>query len=714
MGWTGPATWGPAWPAPYGGIRPSGRQRRPVNVQSAHIGIIELGRVGCGALLRLMQHGVRNFALADTRPVLAADIVDSPLFGWEDLGRARAEVALARLQTWGPRTHLEVRPGPEAGFAWDFAWLGECDACVLAADVYAPQYAFAVNVACLMHGVPLLPGLLMGVVGQLGPLVRSGGSPCLRCADLRILTTSKRPSYPAPMLPDPAVAGRVGWALADEVARLITTPEQLTTNGILHYLWSNGAATQHPVLRTTRCPDCAALPPFLPLRSPTELVYQDQPPADARRILGVQNRLVDPVTGLIRTLQRAEVSADDPSVPQWVATVADIGWTSFGTDAVYCGGTDLSEEAALAAALGEAVERSAACQPGYGDMRVATYGDVAADAIDPLAWDVFHPLTRQQAGFPYLAPAHEQPVSWVWGYALGERRPVLAPAARVFVPFRPLVPGDQTDVPTLSGFSTGNTLEEATLGAVLEVLERDAFMLAWANRLPMQRLEIDRLSADDVGAYVAAFEDRGLQVRCSAIRLDLGSHLVVAMARASKPNEPATVIATAADLDLTSACRRALKELVANRQYIRHEMLRAQGRFPPPDPALIIDQAAHGLLYARPDMVGPLDPWWEPAGSVPLPPAAPATSPWSRLFCCIGAIAQAGLQVFVVDLTPPEIKELGLWTVKALIPGTYPMNFDSRWPHFGGVRMRNAPVAAGLRADAVPFEELNRVPHPFP
>ena len=188
MGWTGPATWGPAWPAPYGGIRPSGRQRRPVDVHSAQVGIIELGRVGCGALLRLMQHGVGNFVLADTRPVLASDIADSPLFGWEDLGRARAEAALARLQVWNPPTHLEVRAGPEAGFAWEYAWLGECDVCVLAADVYTPQYAFAVNAACLIHGVPLLPGLLMGVVGQLGPLVRAGSGPCLRCADLRILT----------------------------------------------------------------------------------------------------------------------------------------------------------------------------------------------------------------------------------------------------------------------------------------------------------------------------------------------------------------------------------------------------------------------------------------------------------------------------------------------------------------------------------------------
>jgi ribosomal protein S12 methylthiotransferase accessory factor len=68
----------------------------------------------------------------------------------------------------------------------------------------------------------------------------------------------------------------------------------------------------------------------------------------------------------------------------------------------------------------------------------------------------------------------------------------------------------------------------------------------------------------------------------------------------------------------------------------------------------------------------------------------------------------------VVDLTPPEIGELGLRAVKVLVPGAYPMNFDSRWPHFGGGRLRQVPVGVGLRDDPLPISQLNRVPHPFP
>ena len=42
------------------------------------------------------------------------------------------------------------------------------------------------------------------------------------------------------------------------------------------------------------------------------------------------------------------------------------------------------------------------------------------------------------------------------------------------------------------------------------------------------------------------------------------------------------------------------------------------------------------------------------------------------------------------------------------------MNFDSRWPQLGGARLYEAPVKAGLLSRPLTFDQLNRVPHPFP
>jgi len=91
---------------------------------------------------------------------------------------------------------------------------------------------------------------------------------------------------------------------------------------------------------------------------------------------------------------------------------------------------------------------------------------------------------------------------------------------------------------------------------------------------------------------------------------------------------------------------------------------------------------------------------------VPLPPASQETGITSRLRNCIDVLMRAELEVTVVDLTAPAMESLGLRTVKVLVPGAYPMNFDGRFPHFGGKRMRSAPVTAGLRDTPTALDDL--------
>jgi ribosomal protein S12 methylthiotransferase accessory factor len=444
------------------------------------------------------------------------------------------------------------------------------------------------------------------------------------------------------------------------------------------------------------------------------LELQDQPHPDPGRILRLVSELVDPVTGPIRSLTRFEPGPTDPALHHWVTDLADPCWVSFGRDTLYCGGNALTGEVAQAAALGEAVERSSTCQVSFDDLLIAPHCDIASEALDPLAWDLFHVRTRAKDGFPYVAPSRHIELSWVWGYSLTARKSVRVPASRVFSPFRMVAPGDFFDVPIISGYSTGSTIEEAIYGALMEVIERDAFMIAWANQLRAPRLAIDRSTRGQVGEYLTAFAERGIEVRCVMIDLDLGAHAVIAIARDDRAGEPMSVIAAAADVDAAVACRRALKELSANRLNVRHEM--GQGDLGPAelDPEVVIDERAHGLLYARPEMARHLDFWWSSNECVAVPAAPTEAGVTAQIRGCVEIIGRTGLDVVVIDLTAPAMTSLGLHTVKVLVPGAYPILFDGRFPHFGGARMSGAPVAAGLRETPASFEELCALPHPFP
>jgi ribosomal protein S12 methylthiotransferase accessory factor len=677
------------------------------------IAVLGLGRTGSKAVLALIERGFRDFQLVDSRPVTAAEIESESILRPRDVGRPRGQAIEARLRGLFSGIDLEAREGPEAGADWHRHWLTRCDVCLLACDMVSEPYALDVNAAALGEEVPLIPGLVLGQVGWLGPLVRAGQGPCLHCAVLRIGVTTGANAFGAPQTPDPAMCSRVGLKLAEEVERLVSGKNNPMTERNLYHLVLPENDTRHPLLRTTDCPTCGPFGPFMPYRFPTVMDFGDRPSPGPGHILELKDKLVSPLTGPIRQVWPMQEDTGGPRLERWSCEVTDPAVRFLG-ESVYAGGTNLDRDASLGAALGEGIERFASIRPNPADVFVAPYEEIAAEAVDPMAWDLFHPQTRNSTGFPFRRPSPRQPLSWMWGWSLGEQAAKAIPVSRVFAFPHVVEPEERFDFPIVSGFAAAPSLEEAVYHGLLEVLERDAFMIAWANCLPMERLEIDSSTGGQVGEYIAAFEESGLEARCAAVRLDLGAHFVAAVGASSRPGEPARFIAAAADFDLNRACRRAISELSAGWIVVCDHLRQTGGKTPEPVAQQVTTMKAHGLLYARPDMAGYLDMWWNPPQSRPLPHPQPENTPWERLRRGVVAAAQAGMDVLAVDLTPPEIKELGLWVVKTLVPGTYPMNFDSRWPHFGGQRISGVPAELGLIERPLRFQEFQRVPHPFP
>ncbi|HEX8745094.1 MAG TPA: YcaO-like family protein [Thermoleophilaceae bacterium] len=590
----------------------------------------------------------------------------------------------------------------------DDGWFTGCELCIVAVDLPDPAALLALNARCLELGIALLPGLAMGSVGQVGPLVRGGAGACLRCADVRVRSATGRSCLVSYGPPDAATARLLGQALAARAGEVADSD----ASRYLTFHRGDGSTTRHPVLRTRYCPDCARHDPQPVYRGRHMFFLSDRRRPNPEHILTLREQLVDPVTGPITSLQVYAAAPGDPPLRHAVAILADEGWQRAGHFAVSCGGSALDAHSAEAAALGEALERASAVRSSHDDLVRASYAEVEAEAVDPCGWELFDPGTRAEPGFPYALPGRDYPITWTWGWSLTRSRPTLIPAARVFLPADPNGTADLADYPLLSGYATANTLEEATLRALLEVVERDAFMIAWANRLSLGRVTF-RDADSHVGVSISQFDRTGLEARCGVIELDLGAPVAIAMVRSTRHGDAATVVAAAADMAPERGCERALSELAANRLYVRHVLSEAGGDLPSATDD-VRDGRAHGLLFARAEMFDELAFWWESTDTFSLPQRRPRASPSAQLSSLVASIRRAGLEVLVVDLTPPELRELGLSIVKALVPGTYPMNFDARWPQFGGTRITEAPVRAGLRDRALTVDELNRTPHPFP
>ena len=95
-----------------------------------------------------------------------------------------------------------------------------------------------------------------------------------------------------------------------------------------------------------------------------------------------------------------------------------------------------------------------------------------------------------------------------------------------------------------------------------------------------------------------------------------------------------------------------------------------------------------------------------------IAPDAHARGVRESLEGCLGKIQRAGLEAVVVDLTTPEIAELGFHVPKVMIPGLAVLTATHVLPALATPRYQEVPTRLGLTN---PIHRLfNPAPHPFP
>ncbi|OZM73053.1 hypothetical protein CFN78_12595 [Amycolatopsis antarctica] len=375
-------------------------------------------------------------------------------------------------------------------------------------------------------------------------------------------------------------------------------------------------------------------------------------------------------------------------------------------------------------ALCEAMERYA----GLACARVPTavhgrYAELAERAVDPELCGLYEDGVRHPTG-EVFAPYHpDLEIHWVWGYSAVRERPVLVPRQLAY--YRTEATDAVFVKESSNGCASGSCVEEAVLHGLFELVERDAFLLAWygAARLP----EIDADTCPDVSTrrLLERVRRRGYRVRVLDARIDLDIPVVVVMALHRDPERlGALSVSAAAHLDPGRALASALREVASSvadlteRTEAEQERIRAMAR----DYSEVNGLADHAALFGLPEMsrhagVRPDDAPPCPFDEVyaawqAVRPSGPDLT--GDLRFCRDHLAGAGFDVVIVDQTTPEGRALGIHTVRVLAPGMIPIDFGwSKQRALRMPRMFSAFRRAGWRGTDLTPGELHRVPHPF-
>ena len=379
----------------------------------------------------------------------------------------------------------------------------------------------------------------------------------------------------------------------------------------------------------------------------------------------------------------------EASVPESVTRVA---WRR-GTRETFCGAKSFQPKEALLVARCEAIERSHVVYPYFDDPPVyGTYSELTNVAIDPKSL-FFRVAPPGRSSPPYENYNDSTPMYWTWAFDILAGKPYLVPAQDVW--FNTDIFPEETICigSTTSGCAIGNSLEEASLFAILETIERDAFLTTWYLRR----------TCDQIDPESVRFEPfQLLWVRLRSVFPNYSFHLfditadtaipaVSIVALRERGNGPRTLHTAAARPVAERALFAALKDVAGE---LRSEMQPTRRQYCMQfleKPELLRSPDDHRDFYGLDESFERLsfiDFESDPKLDVDKLNRRSIVTPQDsyNLRELVEEIVRhlngLGIKVLLKDITHPLFRRHDFSCVKAIIPGLYPIWFGYRGARF--------------------------------
>ncbi|QOY89321.1 TOMM precursor leader peptide-binding protein [Paludibaculum fermentans] len=514
----------------------------------------------------------------------------------------------------------------------------------------------------------------------LGPVAIPGRAGCPACAQARLYAASQQDPV------DDDVEESVAVAAPELIRaiRLILRKGPQASPLLDHILAIDTRAYTSSLHRVVPLPVCAMCggasvhPRSASRNSGGDVMQQLSGVLDFRT--GIVSRLVIESPAELGVSMPIVATAAPPHVLSADGTLRQlpIGW-----------GKGLDLPGAIFSAVGEAVERYAPSIPEPWCIVYAAAQDLPGDCLDG------HPLYSDEQytrpGFAYVRFSKEAKQPWVAGEWLDTREPVWIPAISAYLAMT--VTAEQFLCQgTSNGLASHPDREEAALRAVMELVERDAFLACWLTGTPGTRIELDAALEPALAEVIEAVRRLGAQVELYLLETAACGTAVMCLALGDGLEYPGATISLGADLDPAGALRQAILELGQTGPHLR-KMMRGGALAVPARPEEVHEMMDHAAWYFDAGRSGVFDRM-RAGGAIPLRTVLERRCERS-LASCSAELARAGVRVALVDVTSSDIATTGLTVMRAVS-----MDLQPLWYGYGMERSVVPRIQRmGLRTD---------------
>ncbi len=359
-------------------------------------------------------------------------------------------------------------------------------------------------------------------------------------------------------------------------------------------------------------------------------------------------------------------SKDDIGIPVYSIYKDRTAKGSFGN----YNGKGVTPDQAKASAVMEALERYCAEQREDDEVVYGTYQQAKENGLTVNPYELILPINKTG----YVEGAQ---IAWVEGFEMFRGESIWVPACEAFYPYYP--DGDlQLYRFHTNGLAAGNTMEEAILHSLFELIERDAWSIAEFNEHANADIIVD--NPDSVPyKLIEKFRESGVEIHLKDLTSDIGIPTIGAAADDVRTKDPELLtIGVGTHLNPEIACIRALTEVAQSRTTHKHGLkINAQLQKKTIDMGYEKIKAINRMWYS------------DQSNKIKLSEIPDNSTEYvlDDIEIVLGRLVDRGFDtVAVVDLTRPEI---GVPVVRMVVPGLEVNTMDperegnrlyGRWP----------------------------------
>ncbi len=436
-------------------------------------------------------------------------------------------------------------------------------------------------------------------------------------------------------------------------------------------------------------------------------------PADG---LAALKTFLSPYSGVVHRLHEILGEPDDARLSYVACEMASREPTLQSPFEISAGGAHYELDYAIAAALGEALERYCATYVPRSTV-LASAAEIGAEAVTPERFALFSDDQYADEGFPFEAFGSDTRVRWVKGWSLPDGAEAYLPLQLTHI----LRPGEvvRGESAIASGSSNGLALaggtDEAIFLGLMELIERDAVMLTWANRLSFPRLDWSS-DATLLEREQRHFAPTGLVYGAVDMSAFFGIPTALGLLRGPTGGPVRFGIGAASAASMHAACEKALRECFQTQPALKSDLRAQPDRTFSPDFSDIEEPADHLYFYSQPENQGRLEflDGSEQVRDIRDVPDLEGDDVASRIEAITARFQARGVSAYAVDVTTPDVETSGLRVIHVLSPELQPIDFAYRQRFLGGRRLYHAAHELGLRERPLRSADLNPFPHPFP